>query len=268
MTSNPATPRDSARRRLRRSSGAYMALAQTPKVHYPHQVMPLQTPVFTDRWNALAEGVAALDANMAGLSQLHAALNDGFNESFASFLYGLLITMFCNNLPGCPTRDLYEQAGSTALLSVAVLQERIRVAKLRNAQLKAQANAQPRPNQERAIFAHPRSIRGTEQKPRFAVARDDTFLTSDSFVDAPSARTRIPAPGGRPQTGSGTPPNLNQPPRYMRGLFERPGAANTRRPAPKNPVRQTARTTPARGSAAQRAQRERASRLAGRPPFR
>lgn len=290
----------SDRRRLHRSSGIYKAFASN-EVHYPKDIMPLQTAHSLERWQHLAQGMNTLAQNIHLLARIHSALADKFNESFASFLYGLLITMFCNNFPESPNKELYEHKSIKGLsLRIDTLQDRVRMAKAKNQQLRSEVerrNRQATPGQ--GLFAKAESRRAdtrlkiTEpprletptrhhprnplfQKPvpkalmvhkqpnqrlatgaavslqKFSVAHDDTYSTNDSFLEMPIAD-----------------PNLNQPPRYMQGLFDKSASANTRRSAARPPLGKPQRVSkPARGSAAQRAQRARENRLNMRPPFR
>lgn len=269
MSSKPTTPNARWRRRLHRSSGIYKVLPPSPEVHYPQDVLPLQSEANKERFEALAEAVASLESNMGELARIHHSVNTEFNEPFASFLYGLWITMFCNNFPGCPTRELYERQKETAApLRVETLQDRLWKAKAENRRLQDEIASKTREQNElfslwrtrrlpppplgRAIAPPPR------QKKRVVVAHDDTYSTNDSFVEAPAGRSasRLGPPKTPQRTAVGG-PNLNQPPRYMRGLFEKTASSNVPQRRVEKPPR-----APARAQAA------RASRLASRPPFR
>lgn len=280
--SHPTTPaRPATRRRLHRSSGIYKVLSPLPSVHYPPDVMPLQSADITGRLQALADGVAVLEGNMGELARIHHAMNTRFNEPFASFLYGLWITMFCNNFPGCPTKELYENAQSepVAPLRVELLQQRLRRARLENKRLQDEVASKKaeQETQRSELFGHRPTLAAARRPPprqpfsrppvptngrkrKVTVAHDDTFSTTDSFVDVPPRvpPSRIALPVTDTKNTSGVGPNLDQPPRYMRGLFDKSASTNTRRvPGPKPATR-----TPAQREAA------RANRLASRPPFR
>lgn len=235
--SRPSTPK---RRRLHRSLGVFTILAQLPKVHYPVDPdnLPLESAANTDKFEKLSDAMEELEANMRGLQRIHESLLLGFNELFASFLYGLLMTMWCVHFPGRPLKDQWEKVKLIEGLDerIAELRAKLAVSRAENGRLRTRMRAAP----------------------TGAPGSDDT---AESFVIDP--RSKVPPPRARPQraargvgarasaasaaTPSADGPNLNQPPRYMRGLFEAPARA------------------PAR-AAASAAPRPRATRA--RPPFR
>ena len=49
-----------------------------------------------------------IDLHMHDLCHIHDHISNQFNESFASFLYGLSMTMWCVDFPGCPSREQWE----------------------------------------------------------------------------------------------------------------------------------------------------------------
>lgn len=215
---------------------------------------------------------------MTGINDIHNALSDRFNEPFSAFLYGLLINMFCSNYPACPTKDLYEanQQSKSVLGLISSLEERVRMAKARRSQLQEQVMQKTQevralqstrtvPTQRKAPQSLPVRSQftrpGLPVRPRkVTVARDDTFSTNDSFIDIPLGGNGRSTIGSEADRGRG--PNLNQAPRYMRGLFESKNdnmRNRVRKPEPK-PSRQ--------GTAAARAERARRERMSARPPFR
>ncbi|RKP32393.1 hypothetical protein METBISCDRAFT_25634 [Metschnikowia bicuspidata] len=273
MPAAPQTPpRDNKRRRLNRASGVFNAFSHSPKPHYPRDVMPLQTTENLARLRAIADGITQLQENMTGLGIIHNALTTGFNEPFAALLYGLLMNIFCCDFPACPSKEEYEakKQESYAETQIESLEERVRLAKLRRAllqdqvaqkaqevrslQAKKPTPALSQPMRNKPAFARP----GVPQRPKKVfVARDDTFSTNDSFVETPQNYARP-----RPDSGAGKTPNLNQAPRYMRGLFEsKPlNIARNRVAKPELKARPT--------TAAARAERARSERRTARPPFR
>lgn len=280
MSLEPTTPpRDPKRRRLNRSSNVFNAFSHSPRPQYSRDVLPLLTPGNLEKLQAMAQGVKQLEENMADLAKIHDALNNRFNEPFAGFLYGLLLNMFCSNYPACPTKESYQasQQSKGALSQISSLEERIQLAKLRRSQLQQEVAHKTqqlsllrakKPSQTRKMIAPPpsrnKSIFGASSiatKPKkVVVARDDTFSTNDSFIEAPQSGFARPRIG---DNNAGKSPNLNQAPRYMRGLFEsRSGniPRNTFRKPPMKPMRAD--------TAAARAERARRDRLASRPPFR
>lgn len=275
MSSTPNPRRHS--RRLQRSLGIYKILPQSPKVHYPVDSQhPLETEDNIERLESLADGVTQLEVNMKGLSRIHTAISAGFNEPFAGFLYGLLITMFCNNFPGCPTKEQIGaiQRAQTVHSRVRLLKERVQMAKLENNRLHSEINHRnAQRGRERAnvdLFRTPISRvarpsivvpkqpilaaqRQQSLKRKVTVAHDDTFSTTESFVETPgSSSSRIPL--ARTPAGG---PNLNQPPRYMRGLFDKTGSSNVARQTISKPK-----------PASQQGSRPARVTKASRPPFR
>ncbi|OBA21281.1 hypothetical protein METBIDRAFT_11827 [Metschnikowia bicuspidata var. bicuspidata NRRL YB-4993] len=296
---HPHTPTgrlQALRRKLLRSSGVFRAIgpiAASPNVHYPKEIRPLEAPENRARLAAMADAFAALQQNMEGLAATHSAVNS-FNESFASLFLGLQVHMFCNSFPGIPAREQYEamEQKQSSEQKNAGLRAKVDAARRRNADLKRQASQQAaatrsRPHLGDLFSQRPLSRqRAAATAPKIPVARDDSFSATDTFIEAPGH--------------SQPPPNLDQQPRYMRGLFEIPGAANTRRydaarsgqkPSGKNtmnvPARARSRDAAAPPStqktasaaphtsarqraslAAQKAQKARAARMSSRPPFR
>lgn len=247
----PTTPKSQAkrsgRRQLHRSSGVYNILPQSPKVHYPIDPdnLPLESQVNTEKFVQLSDALEELDVNMTNLQLIHEAISDGFNESFASFLYGLSITMWCVDFPGCPSRDQWEKLKLVEGLDdrLSELREKIRVQKEQNQEIKNRLSTTNEP--EPAVAPEGRrpltQTRLSKLHPKQDIESDDTYMTNEgSFVVNPSATnaanaTRIPQPvkstkhfakpTGPPlpiesYNSSYTGPNLNQPPRYMRGLFD------------------------------------------------
>lgn len=253
MSSRPTTPQ---RRRLQRSSGIHLLLT-SPKVHYPVDAehLPLEAPANTERFGRLSDGLEELDVNMTNLQQIHDALLMGFNESFASFMYGLLMTMWCVDFPGCPTRRAWERLQEEKELEERIrrVKERLRRAKEENERLKEVASelvtttgttttpvSRPRQQPSRDTRQEPpRDTRSykpsrttftprTVPRPVAATRPIRTFTPKATPKTTPTPRstakpaTKLDIPESRiPQpTRRGTGPNLNQPPRYMRGLFE------------------------------------------------
>lgn len=261
MSSRPTTPQ---RRRLQRSSGIHLLLT-SPKVHYPVDAehLPLEAPANTERFGRLSDGLEELDVNMTNLQQIHDALLLGFNESFASFMYGLLMTMWCVDFPGCPTRRSWERLQEERELEERIrrVEERLRRAKEENERLKDVASESvtttgttttpvSRPRQEpsrearqessrearqessretrpykpsRTTFTPrtvPRPVASTRPMRTFTPKTTPKTTPTPRFTAKPATKLAIPESRIPQPTRRGTGPNLNQPPRYMRGLFE------------------------------------------------
>ncbi|ODV79190.1 uncharacterized protein CANTADRAFT_34211, partial [Suhomyces tanzawaensis NRRL Y-17324] len=252
-SSRPVTPSSQAKRRqLQRSSGLYL-LTQSPKIHYPVDVehTPMESAVNSEKFGRVSDAMEELDVNMTNLQLIHDAVALGFNESFASFMYGLSITMWCVDFPGCPTRKAWEelQEQKACKSRIDELQSRLRRKKEENETLKSKLETLSKPKPKEATIIRPTrppvrqrtKIQNTVSRPSVPAARprpsdDDSYTTNEgSFVANPIDKrnrlSRIPAPPV-PTTRSRSPevskrgPNLNQPPRYMRGLFD---SSNTAR---------------------------------------
>lgn len=274
--SNAYLSRQDSRRKLHRSSGIFNLLPQSPQVHYPEDSLPLESEENVERLEAMAEAVGQLETNMTNLADMHTAVNQRFNEPFAAFLYGLLMTMFCNNFPGCPTQAAFESIDKVqrAQDRVRDLQKQISAARATNKALQEEVAAKTLEHKTMALrneaFARKTPVRrprvplgassvSANRQRKVQVAQDDTFSTTDSFIETPAGQPRkppLPRAARGPVDSSnlrlgGGGPNLNQPPRYMRGLFDKTNLANIRRTETKRP-----RPAP------------KASRLALRPPFR
>lgn len=247
MSSRPNTPshrRRDSKRKSHRSSGIHLILSPSPDVHYPitETTPPLESDRNMERLENLSESIGQLKNNMTELSKIHEAINTGFNEPFAGFLYGSFLTMFCNSFPGCPTYDQFE---SILVLrdneqKMEDLRKRISEAKQENVRLQREL-AQTRPHRSKAALGEPgrtsyskprqqkaplrRSLYPTPTRKKVTVAHDDT-TTSESFVDTPSNKAITSSKIPQPSLQSGTGPNLDQPPRYMRGLFDKTLSTN------------------------------------------
>lgn len=252
--SRPTTPssqhKRSGRRLLHRSSGVYSILPQSPKVHYPvdGDKLPLGTGSNLEKFEYISDGLDELDVNMTNLQQIHEAISDGFNESFASFLYGLSITMWCVDFPGCPSREQWEKLQAVEGINARIreLEETVRRARDKNAKLKeellSRENVKPlrdalRPKAKERVG---RPIKPTvaEKEPDDTYTTNESSFASSSNVASLNIQSRIPQPARtnssgitRASTSTKRGPNLNQPPRYMRGLFDSVPAKSFAKPA-------------------------------------
>lgn len=282
MSSRPTTPshrRRDSNRKSHRSSGLHLILPPSPNVPYPitETSPPLESDRNIERLENLADSIGQLKNNMIELSKIHEALNSGFNEPFAGFLYGSFLTMFCNSFPGCPTYEQFEGilTARENELKIKDLQKRISDAKQENVRLQREV-AKTRPQRSTAASSGelartpysrarlPRSsIRSglypTPTRKRVTVAADDT-TTSESFVDTPSNKAGASSKIPQRLLQSGTGPNLNQPPRYMRGLFDKTASANAGSSIQRGQEK--------RPTAAAAAKQRRKPILKQRPPFR
>ena len=173
-------------------------LSQSPKIHYPvdPENLPLESTTNLERLEKLSDCMEELEMNMRGLQNIHESLTLEFNESFASFLYGLLMTMWCVHFPGRPSKDQWEKVRLIEGLDdrIAELKLKLRVLAQENEKLKKKL-------QEKTT-----SVRWKKQ-PEYEHDRV----------------SKIPTRRGRSDM-----PNLDQPPRYMRGILE--GSKKRERP--------------------------------------
>ncbi|KAI5968643.1 DAM1 [Candida margitis] len=257
--SRPTTPigerRQTNRRHSRRSSGIPLP-AQSPH-HFPIDPdnLPMDCPEIENKFKDIADGLEDLDVNIRDLNHIHDAVSSQFNESFASFLYGLSITMWCVDLPKCPSRRAWQrlQMRKKKKEHIAELKRKIEEAERLNVELKEKVAKETRPiRHSRPMSAQLPSLSSSSSSSskRFRTNNENikpvtNFLkkpnvafTQTSKIPQPvsgSLRTHVVQP-----TSSNRAPNLNQPPRYMRGLFndgmdvtpagQRSGAQTKKRP--------------------------------------
>ncbi|KAK6200320.1 DASH complex subunit Dam1-domain-containing protein [Scheffersomyces amazonensis] len=244
----------SHRRHSHRSSGIYL-LTQSPKIHYPIDPdhLPLESALNTEKFERLSDSLEELDANLTNLQSIHEAISGQFNESFASFLYGLSITMWCVDFPGCPTKESWAKLQSRRELNERIkgLEEKVKQSKSKNEDLKKKlrevsvSSRAPIIPDKRSLFSsnHATHIVDEDESPSFAstnsatanaIAMATAFATGTATTTTPSSRlSRIPQPVNRSNqevtvsttTSRRVGPNLNQPPRYLKGLFD---SSNTR----------------------------------------
>lgn len=225
--SRPTTPigdrRQTNRRHLRRSSGIPLP-SQSPH-HYPVDAdnLPMDCPEIQNKFKDIADGLEDLDVNVRDLNHIHNAVASQFNESFASFLYGLSITMWCVDLPKCPSRKAWQklQMRKRKKEQIAKVWKEIEGAERLNAELKEKVAKETRP----IMYSRPMGTQLPKRaRPNNENAKPGINLNKPS---APATRvSRIPQPvSGMLRTQPGqtisrnNAPNLDQPPRYMRGLF-------------------------------------------------
>ncbi|EGV60226.1 DASH complex subunit dam1 [Yamadazyma tenuis] len=220
-SSKPATP--ARHRHSHRSSGVFALLPQSPRIHYPidPEHLPLDSSVITDSFERLHDSVQDLEMYMKHLQRLHEAISQGFNESFSSFLYGLSITMWCIDFPSTPSKDLEEKLEESKRLddSITDLKSQLRRARQQNEVLKlklhnkAKVNAsilRSKPAINRRLIQDSSKSKIPQPFSRLVVPSRN----SGSVSKPPPVRSAIPI-----ATRNTRGPNLNQPPRYLDGLF-------------------------------------------------
>ncbi|MCJ1425392.1 DASH complex subunit dam1 [Sticta canariensis] len=115
--SRPTTPlRPSSRTSLRDSQGYSAGGASSS--------FPLESlePAFAE----LSDSMADMEANFMHLQLMHESLSR-FNESFASFLYGLNMNAFCVDFPEAPLSESFQRAAQNEeVLGHATESERYR----------------------------------------------------------------------------------------------------------------------------------------------
>lgn len=98
-TSRPTTPLRPSSRSSFRDSARNSVSGDAP--------FPLNT--FEPAFAELSDAVADLEANMMHFQLMHESLSR-FNESFASFLYGLNMNAFCVDFPEGPVSESFKRA--------------------------------------------------------------------------------------------------------------------------------------------------------------
>ncbi|EMG49599.1 DAM1 DASH complex subunit DAM1 [Candida maltosa Xu316] len=272
-SSKPTTPnnRHYGRRYSRRSSGAQLQTT-SPKInHYPIDAdnLPMDSEEISGKFKNIAESMGTLDQHMDDFQTIHNNISNRFNESFASFLYGLSMTMWCVDFTGYPKRGEWE-----AIAEAKQRKERIRKLKSRlehaeelNKRLKSRLSEEtkhnPLPSNE-SRFAKP-AVRPTRSVSYKGVSTTNIAKTTtpnpirstaSSRLRQSSTMSKIPqlSKDGRQATRqSRNGPNLNQKARYMSGLFDGSNTSNT---------------TGNYGGVKKPVQRKPPTSLANRPPFR
>ncbi|KAK6894996.1 DASH complex subunit DAM1 [Candida tropicalis] len=257
-SSKPSTPRTDRRqvhgnrRHSHRSSGIHLP-SLSPKVHhYPIDAdnLPMDSTEIVEKFNDIAQSMEILDNNMNDLCHIHDNLSNQFNESFASFLYGLSMTMWCVDFPGCPNRVEWENlmAKREQKQRIKNLKKRVEDAKILNNILKESLaeKTKQKPTPSVTTINKPRPMNTRVVKPtrtvNFKPSSNESTISSITNDRRPVATrirqsqqaSRIPQPGRinrqhqyqTAASGVGG-PNLNQPPRYMRGLFDGSNTSNT-----------------------------------------
>lgn len=247
-SSKPGTPLTYTKgSHLRRSSGVYKILPQSPKVHYPIDPdnLPLESEANREKFELLLEQIHNMESYMVDLRHIQEAISHGFNEPFASFMYGMSITMWCNNFPNCPSRDQWEKVKDSEGVDnrLQELQDKVRAKRQENEALKQKLNA-PTTSSSQTRVEQQKPIRVRNTRLIKPPSSDDTYNTNDSFVDNPRA-SRIPQPRTVAPSSRNKGPNLNQAPRYLRGLFESTNRV-ARFEKPRAPARAPARVTKSR----------------------
>lgn len=106
-----------------------------PKIHY--QLDSDQTPFESSHILPILSGfgdeMALLARNMNELSRIHTVISQTFNESFAAFIYGLSITMWCTDFPYMPLKSDWDE-----LLENAQTRKRIELVEARLAAQRAE----------------------------------------------------------------------------------------------------------------------------------
>lgn len=221
MSSRPTTP-SSNRRKLYRSSGIFGLIPQSPKIHYPVDAnsLPLDSAMNTENFAQLSDAMEELEENMSSLQQIHDSISNGFNESFASFLYGLLMTMWCVDFPGLPNRADFEKINESTQLDdeISQLNQQIQMLETENESLKQKLQNKSKIQSKHVL--KPKSIINKPTRPINSNLKSRIPPPAKHVTRTPN-RTTTTKPTERPSS-SGTGPNLNQPPRYLQGLFNNP----------------------------------------------
>lgn len=232
MSSKPSTP-SSQRRKLHRSSGIFGLLPQSPKIHYPIDPnnLPLDSSMNTESFAQLSDCMEELEENMNNLQQIHDSITNGFNESFAGFLYGLLMTMWCVDFPGLPSKTDFDRISYSTQLDDEInqLTHQIQSLQQQNDSLKTTLQnksklANRRVLKPKSIINKPKNPKSVSKIPQPTRTNRPLTGTQSSQPGKSSTIATTPSRTSTTKSGSNHPvgPNLNQPPRYLQGLFNNP----------------------------------------------
>ena len=97
LGSKPTTPL----RRISRGSLSQLSSSRDPNDPFPLDALEQPFAEFSD-------GLADLASNMEQIQLMHNSLSQ-FNESFASFLYGLSMNAFCADFPEAPIPESFKR---------------------------------------------------------------------------------------------------------------------------------------------------------------
>lgn len=229
--SKPSTP-SSQRRKLHRSSGIFGLIPPSPKIHYPIDAnnLPLDSAMNTESFAQLSDAVEELEDNMTSLHQIHNSIANGFNESFASFLYGLLMTMWCVDFPGLPTKSDFDKISYSAQLDLQIsdIHREIALLQQQNQSLKQQLQHNSKIASRHVLKPKP-VVNRAPTKTASKISKPAIKPANQSQASSSIAKTT-------PTRSSTSGPNLNQPPRYLQGLFNNPKTPTTNRRVHKPPT--------------------------------
>lgn len=101
--SKPSTPH-------RLSSASSVLTPTSPRIHFPVDAenLPLDAAFSSEVWTELSDSLSTLDTNMQNVTGIHESLSN-FNESFASFLFGLQMNAWCVEFPERPGKENFSR---------------------------------------------------------------------------------------------------------------------------------------------------------------
>ncbi|EGW30995.1 uncharacterized protein SPAPADRAFT_52180 [Spathaspora passalidarum NRRL Y-27907] len=236
MSSNPVTPQN--RRRSHRSSTG-PSTSSPAIIPIDANNLPFESQAMLAKFARLADGVEELKSHVTSMEKVHQSVSQEFNEGLASLLYGLSMTMWCVGFSGGPTKvniEKFQQRIERAK-KIAQLKKRLANSQRLNSNLKAQLQEvkqkQPVPRNTRVVSKpRPAPVKQTRiqildrsKASEVPSSNDSTFITNPSQ----SKRTTTTQPVRSPSYKR---PNLNQPSRYLAGLF---GGTSNRESVRKQP---------------------------------
>ncbi|KAG7663592.1 DAM1 [[Candida] subhashii] len=195
-SSSPAQERRlTNRRHSRRSSGFQLNRSTTPH-HYPidENQIPFESHGFFNQFSCLADVLQELDSNMSKLSSIHNTINNEFNESFAGFLYGLSLTMWCVDFPGAPNTKAWEQLQEKRQREQRIIELKRRLANAQelNSNLKStleqESKSLPPTRPTNPLFQKTTATRSTRPMPTRTATGTRATAASSSRIQKP----RIP----------------------------------------------------------------------------
>ncbi|CCJ29794.1 unnamed protein product [Pneumocystis jirovecii] len=156
MPSKPRSRPTTPLRRIEKGGLSHLSASWSRQDPFPLDAL---APAFAEMADALTD----VQHNFEHIQSIHANLVH-FNESFASFLYGLNMNAFCVDFPEAPVHQSFKRAENDSRYTDTSYS---------------------------GIFNAPGGVPSNVSSSRLDVSADTTFTTNDtSFVERPSKNTR------------------------------------------------------------------------------
>ncbi|RLV89711.1 DASH complex subunit DAM1 [Spathaspora sp. JA1] len=222
-SSNPVTPQAQINRRRsnRSSSGAPLSTSSPALIPIDANNLPFESPAMLAKFARLADSIEELDCHEDQMEKIHKYIANDFNEGLSGLLHGLSISMWCVGFQGGPTTTSINkfQQRKQRDIRIKQLEDRLKNSQRLNSSLKSKLQElKPKQPVSKPPPA-PRNISNTSRvrpkqttRTQITRTRPETVSWNESSIHEPPKRAPQETTTGRP--------NLNQPPRYLQGLFE------------------------------------------------